>query len=145
MSSSAPKRSGKKGVSKKPLSQHQQYSNDDAHSIYQRAGKEIVREGKVSEPLGTIGSNPVCYCGQVSVVVVDETETNVGRRFFGCEAFNDHMNYPDVIDCCCFKEWTDPPICERGRQYALEAQAEIRRLSKINAGKTRDGPFPKPW
>ena len=72
----------------------------------------------------------MCRCGEESVVVVSKSKKNAGHRFFGCAAYQDHTVFPDEIDCCYFKQWTDPPMCERGVQYALETQAEIRRLNK---------------
>ena len=110
-----------------------------------RTGKEIVLEGKVSEPLRTVVANPICLCGQESVVAVAQTEKDAGRRFFCCDAYEGHKVFPDEIECCYFKQWIDPPMCERGRQYALESQAEIKRLKKVVGDKTIAGPFPRPW
>ena len=111
----------------------------------QRPGKQIVYKGQEIEPLHPIGltlpsgAYPICCCGDESVVVVAKTEKNAGRRFFGCPAFEDHRYYPNDIHCCNFMQWIDPPMCQRGLQYALEAQAEIRRLNKIVADATRAG------
>ena len=103
----------------------------------QRPGKQISFEGKVLSPCNPVGPTlpsgayPVCRCGDECVVVVAKTETNAGRRFYGCASYEDHMMNHGEVGCCKFMKWIDPPLCARGVEYALEMQAEVRRLKKL--------------
>ena len=91
----------------------------------QRPGKQINGEGRVRQD-----RHPLCHCGDVCEVVVCKTQTNAGRRFYGCAGYLDHITNPKGVECCNFFKWLDRPLTPRGVEYALEMQAEVRRLEK---------------
>jgi len=103
----------------------------------QRPGKEICVDGNIIGPLHPIGPTlspgayPVCHCGDECVVVVAKTEKNAGRRFFGCSSYEEQLYNSNEGGYCNYMQWIDPPMCARGLQYALEMQAEVKRLNKL--------------
>ena len=77
------------------------------------------------------GRSVLCYCGVECNIVVSKSQRNAGRRFYGCKAYIDAQTRQGV-NSCKFFEWFDPPMTKRGVQYALEMQATVSRLERMN-------------
>ncbi|XP_050226472.1 uncharacterized protein LOC126676335 [Mercurialis annua] len=65
-------------------------------------------------------SIPNCDCNQPAVLRTSWTETNPGRRFFGCYAYQS-------VDGCDFFYWLDPPLSHNAKAVKLGL---LRKLEK---------------
>lgn len=72
----------------------------------------------------------LCYCEVECNVVVSKSQTNAGQRFYGYNAYIAAQNRQGLQRCIF--SWYDPPLTARGVQYALEMQAEVGRLERLN-------------
>ncbi|KAM7517495.1 hypothetical protein LguiB_016457 [Lonicera macranthoides] len=62
----------------------------------------------------------LCNCGLPVVVRASWTDSNMGRRFRGCQLFGAEVG-------CGFFRWVDPPMCARALQIILGL---LRRITE---------------
>ncbi|KAF8044260.1 hypothetical protein BT93_A2295 [Corymbia citriodora subsp. variegata] len=60
-----------------------------------------------------VNSEPTCYCGLQSPILIAKTRKNTGRRFHGCAKF-------DGLGCCNFFMWIDPKIPDHARDMIVD-------------------------
>ena len=63
----------------------------------------------------------VCACGRRAFVYTSWTDSNPGRRFWGCTNYRGDLN-------CGFFRWLDPPICARSKQIIPGLLRRLREL-----------------
>ncbi|KAK1561157.1 hypothetical protein Q3G72_035038 [Acer saccharum] len=74
---------------------------------------------------------PNCFCGKRARRCTSWTNSNPGRRLFGCSKFQDDDN-------CGFFRWYDPPICARSKKII---SALLRRISELEMRLGEDNRF----
>ncbi|KAL3739699.1 hypothetical protein ACJRO7_021030 [Eucalyptus globulus] len=60
-----------------------------------------------------VNSEPTCYCGLQSSILMAKTRKNARRRFHGCAKFNSPS-------CCDFFMWVDPKILDHVRDMIVD-------------------------
>ncbi|KAF8024319.1 hypothetical protein BT93_F1493 [Corymbia citriodora subsp. variegata] len=60
-----------------------------------------------------VNSEPTCYCGLQSPILIAKTRKNAGRRFHGCAKF-------DGPGCCNFFMWIDSKIPDHARDMIVD-------------------------
>ncbi|KAL2554889.1 uncharacterized protein Fot_08508 [Forsythia ovata] len=62
----------------------------------------------------------LCYCGHIPVMKTSWTESNPGRRFWGCRFYGKD-------DACDFFDWADPTVHDR---YKLVINGLLRKKNE---------------
>ncbi|KAL3737714.1 hypothetical protein ACJRO7_019271 [Eucalyptus globulus] len=70
-----------------------------------------------------VNSEPTCYCGLQSPILMAKTKKNAGRRFHGCAKF-------DSPSCCNFFMWMDPKIPNHVRDMIVDLLERNQTLSE---------------
>lgn len=100
-------------------------------SMHSRLMTVLAHQNPDRSSSSIMGRSVLCYCGVECNVVVSKSQRNAGRRFYGCKAYIDAQTHQGLHSCKFF-EWLDPPLTDRGVQYALEMQAKVSRLERMN-------------
>ncbi|XP_017245521.1 uncharacterized protein LOC108217189 [Daucus carota subsp. sativus] len=66
---------------------------------------------------------PNCRCGTAAALKTSWTDSNPGRRFWGCMRFKDNRS-----NACNFHQWFDPPMCARSKAIIPGLLRRIRNL-----------------
>ncbi|QCD78820.1 AP endonuclease 2 [Vigna unguiculata] len=70
----------------------------------------------------SLGSQPLCYCGEKSVLRTAKTVKNRGKQFWGCSKYKSGN---EDGGCNYFKWWTEDGIEEIGNSENCEGRGEI--------------------
>ncbi|KAG8380805.1 hypothetical protein BUALT_Bualt06G0054700 [Buddleja alternifolia] len=65
--------------------------------------------------------NNICYCMRLAKLKCSWTDSNSGRRFYGCELNQNSGG-------CEFFEWFDPPTCNRSKNVIPGLLRNMDRL-----------------
>ncbi|KAI8568403.1 hypothetical protein RHMOL_Rhmol02G0196400 [Rhododendron molle] len=69
------------------------------------------------------GDDIFCECNMRSPLQTSRTDSNPGRRFFGCPKYQ-------TDSACGFFNWYDPPTCKRGMKFGRMILKENRELKR---------------
>ncbi|CAN1158031.1 hypothetical protein LINPERHAP2_LOCUS21905 [Linum perenne] len=70
-------------------------------------------------------NRPSCGCGQMAVIRTSWTESNPGRRFFGCGRYG-------RVGACKFFHWADPELDEHVKHIVVGLLWKIRDIERVN-------------
>ncbi|KAF8011806.1 hypothetical protein BT93_I0065 [Corymbia citriodora subsp. variegata] len=86
-----------------------------------------------------VNSEPTCYCGLQSPILIAKTRKNARRRFYGCAKF-------DGLGCCNFFMWIDLKIPDHARDMIVDllernqvlCESSQSRRDEVNSQKAKN-------